>query len=99
MDRQDIAKLDGLGQAQLVADGTCSPSDLVEAVTGESGVDPEKARLRVVQRVRHALQSLRAELPALATHLESHLYTGARCGYLPPAEQRVEWSIVGSAAR
>ena len=27
----DLATLDGLGQAQLVADGTCTPSELIEA--------------------------------------------------------------------
>ena len=31
MDAGDLAKLDGLGQARLVADGTCTPSELVEA--------------------------------------------------------------------
>jgi amidase len=31
MDARDLADLDGLGQAGLVADGTCTPTDLVEA--------------------------------------------------------------------
>jgi len=66
---------------------------LVADVTGELDVPLERARLRITQRVRATLASLRELHPELAAHLASTVRTGNYCAYLPPADARVAWRL------
>jgi hypothetical protein len=75
----------------------CS-TELVAQLTGETDVPLERARIRVTQRIRSVVEKLRRQQPAVAAHLATFLHTGNNCGYLPRAENRIDWILTDSDA-
>jgi tetratricopeptide (TPR) repeat protein/type II secretory pathway predicted ATPase ExeA len=75
----------------------CS-TELVAQLTGETDVPLERARIRVTQRIRSVVEKLRRQQPTVAAHLANFLHTGNDCGYLPRAEDRIEWILTDADA-
>jgi hypothetical protein len=55
------------------------------------GDDTDRARKAVTARIRYAVERIRAEHPALATHLAGSVRTGTRCAYTP--DRPVAWRL------
>ena len=53
----------------------------------------ERARLRVTQRIKAALQALRAVHPELADHLARSVQTGVLCSYRPAPDDAPLWEL------
>lgn len=56
-----------------------------------TGSDAERARGSVSRCLRYALEQLSREIPPLAAHLRTSLYTGTYCAYRPDPLVTVDW--------
>jgi len=70
-----------------------SAIDLVRIVTGDVEDSTERARARVTVRVHAALDRLASAHIEVTLHLRQYLRTGKHCGYLPTAEDRIDWDL------
>lgn len=52
----------------------------------KAGAAGERARSAVQRRIRHAVERIHAQCPALATFLERSVRTGHYCAYVPPSD-------------
>jgi hypothetical protein len=59
----------------------------------EAGSAGERARLAVTKRIRGALDRIRAEHPALWSHLSGAIRTGQYCSYTPPPDATIDWAF------
>lgn len=58
-----------------------------------SGSGAERARVNVTRNLRRAIAAIAAELPALGSHLEVSVRTGAFCRYDPEPAAGIEWVV------
>jgi hypothetical protein len=55
--------------------------------------DPERARTAVRKAIKRAIDTIDRQHPRLARHLRGSITTGTTCGYAPPPDAAIEWSI------
>ena len=74
-------------------------TDELSAAVGKGGrvrksyAHSERARSLVTKHIRNAIDLIRSHNGNLADHLDRSIQTGAHCGYLPDATEKISWQL------
>jgi hypothetical protein len=98
----DLEEARALGDASRIAQAAAEREFLARELSravGLGGRDrrvgsaAERARAGVTRAVRHAMERIRVQHPALGAHLERAIRTGTYCAYLPDPRVPVAWKL------